>query len=55
MDEDESLLGELLKALRDYGPGLLYFLPMPHPADPIGDACCQAIERIATPPSTPKE
>jgi hypothetical protein len=44
MGDDESLLGELLKAMWANGPGL-YFLPMPHPADPIGDACCQAIER----------
>jgi hypothetical protein len=54
MGEDEYTPAEILKALWVNGPGL-YFLPMPHPADPIGDACCQAIERIATPTSTPKE
>jgi hypothetical protein len=51
MGDDDYELIEIIKALSActaMSVELLYFRP--HPADPIGDACCQAIERIGKTP-----
>jgi hypothetical protein len=54
MGDDEHPMAAAYKEIQAM-LSVLIGAPLPHPADPIGDACCRAIERIATPPSTPKE